>query len=78
MAVNIDGIDTLALKSEGITSLTVKDPNKLRCLPDSEVSIQLSNNPQLDFVRKVAYSSSEGMTEIQAALLKSAAAKTSY
>jgi uncharacterized protein (DUF1501 family) len=77
-AINLDSIDNLALKSDSIASLTIKDPNKLRQLSDVDVSTELSGNPQLDFVRKIAYSSTEGMNDIQAALKRSNGSKTSY
>ncbi len=68
-AINLDSIDNLALKAENINSLTLKEPNRLGKMAElEEGDLKFSNNPQLDFVRKIAYSSSEGMAEIQKAL----------
>ncbi len=65
-AINLDSIDNLALKAENINSLTLKEPNRLKQMSElEETDLKLSSNPQLDFVRKIAYSSSEGMAEIQ-------------
>ena len=69
--INIDNIDNLALKGIEPNSITVKDPNKFKILNDGEQNIQLSDNPQLDFVRKIANSVTEGSDEIQKALSKS-------
>jgi uncharacterized protein (DUF1501 family) len=63
-ALNIDGIDNLALKSESVTGLTVKDFERIKQFHSHHDSLQLSSNPQLDFVRKIAYASNEGMEEI--------------
>ncbi len=67
-ALNIDGIDNLALKSEYLNNITVKDFNKLNAIHSENNSLKLSDNPQLDFVRKIAYASVEGSEEIQKAL----------
>jgi uncharacterized protein (DUF1501 family) len=69
--INIDSIDNLALKGEEPNSITVKDPNKFKIKSDGEDNIKLSDNPQLDFVRKIANSVSEGSDDIQKALAKS-------
>lgn len=68
--INIDNIDNLALKGIEPNFITVKDLNKFKSNTDIE-TIKLSNNPQLDFVRKIASSVSEGATEIQKALVNS-------
>lgn len=65
--INLDSIDNLALKGIEPNFITVKDPNKFKSNTESE-GVKLSNNPQLDFVRKIANSVSEGATEIQKAL----------
>jgi uncharacterized protein (DUF1501 family) len=75
--INIDSIDNLALKGEEPNSITVKDPNRFKIRNDKEESVTLSDNPQLDFVRKIANSVTEGSEEIQKALAKSTA-ETSY
>ncbi|GAA3758370.1 DUF1501 domain-containing protein [Flavobacterium ginsengiterrae] len=74
--VNLDSIDNLALKGIEPNSITVKDPNRFKVKGGIEDS-KLSDNPQLDFVRKIANSVTEGSDEIQKALLKSKS-ETSY
>jgi uncharacterized protein (DUF1501 family) len=69
--INIDTIDNLALKGEEPNSITVKDPNRFITKNKQDNDIQLSNNPQLDFVRKIASSVAEGSDEIQKALTNS-------
>lgn len=69
--INIDTIDNLALKGMEPNSITVKDPNRFKVKSDKEENVTLSNNPQLDFVRKIANSVTEGSDEIQKALAKS-------
>jgi uncharacterized protein (DUF1501 family) len=69
--INIDNIDNLALKGQEPNAITVKDPNKFKAKTKFEEEIKLSDNPQLDFVRKIANSVSEGSDEIQKALAKS-------
>lgn len=76
--INIDNIDNLALKGEEPNSITVKDPNRFFTKNKSENNIQLSNNPQLDFVRKIASSVIEGSNDIQKALSKSAPSDVVY
>ena len=69
--VNFDNIDNLSLKGNEPNSITVKDPNRFKIKNNSEDTVKLSDNPQLDFVRKIAYSVSEGSDDIQKALAKS-------
>lgn len=69
--INIDSIDNLALKGVEPNAITVKDPNRFKLQSDREESVKLSNNPQLDFVRKIANSVTEGAEDIQKALSKS-------
>lgn len=69
--INIDSIDNLALKGVEPNAITVKDPNRFKMKSDKEESVKLSNNPQLDFVRKIANSVTEGAEDIQKALSKS-------
>lgn len=66
--INIDSIDNLALKGEEPNSITVKDPSRFKSKADIDETVTLSNNPQLDFVRKIADSVHEGAGEIQKAL----------
>ena len=74
--VNFDNIDNLALKSNELNSITVKDPNRFKIRTDNDEAVKLSNNPQLDFVRKIANSVSEGSDDIQKALAKSTSETT--
>lgn len=69
--INLDAIDNLALKGLEPNAITVKDPNRFKLKSDREESVKLSNNPQLDFVRKIANSVTEGADDIQKALAKS-------
>lgn len=69
--INLDAIDNLALKGVEPNTITVKDPNRFKLKSDREESVKLSNNPQLDFVRKIANSVTEGAEDIQKALAKS-------
>lgn len=69
--INLDAIDNLALKGLEPNAITVKDPNRFKLKSDREESVKLSNNPQLDFVRKIANSVTEGAEDIQKALAKS-------
>lgn len=69
--INLDSIDNLALKGLEPNSITVKDPNRFKVKSDKEENITLSDNPQLDFVRKIANSVTEGSDEIQKALARS-------
>ena len=70
-SVNIDNIDNLALKGNEPNTVTVKDPNRFKVRNDNSEQTTLSDNPQLDFVRKIANSVTEGSDEIQKALSKS-------
>jgi uncharacterized protein (DUF1501 family) len=76
--INIDNIDNLALKGDEPNSITVKDPNRFITKSKAENDGQLSNNPQLDFVRKIANSVVEGSDDIQKALAKSTTSDAVY
>ncbi|MBY0485884.1 MAG: DUF1501 domain-containing protein [Flavobacteriaceae bacterium] len=69
--INLDSIDNLSLKGIEPNAITVKDPNKFKIRSDKEETVKLSDNPQLDFVRKIANSVTEGSDDIQKALTKS-------
>ncbi len=69
--INIDNIDNLALKGNEPNAITVKDPNRFKPKSEIDETVKLSNNPQLDFVRKIANSATEGAEDIQKALSKS-------
>lgn len=71
--INLDSIDNLALKGNEPNSITVKNPNNFRTKLDGKNNEKLSENPQLDFVRKIANSVSEGADDIQKALSNSKA-----
>jgi uncharacterized protein (DUF1501 family) len=75
--INVDSIDTLALKGVEPNAITIKDPGKLNSR-SGDKSVKLSDNPQLDFVRKIAESVTEGSDLIQKALSKSAPAAVTY
>ncbi|WPR72878.1 DUF1501 domain-containing protein [Flavobacterium sp. NG2] len=75
--INIDNTDTLSLKGQEPNSITVKDPDRFKIKKNKEDNVQLSKNPSLDFVRKIADSVVEGSDEIQKALARSTA-ETSY
>lgn len=67
-SLNVDGIDNLALKSESVTGITVKDFERIKQIQSNDQTLKFSTNPQLDFVRRIAYASSEGMDDIAKAL----------
>ena len=69
--INLDAIDNLSLKGKQPNSVTVKDPNRFKVRKDTKETQKLSDNPQLDFVRKIANSVTEGSDEIQKALANS-------
>jgi len=69
--INLDSIDNLALKGAEPNSITLKDPDRFKIKSSNDQNVKLSNNPQLDFVRKVANSVTEGSEKIQKALAKS-------
>ncbi len=75
--INLDSIDNLSLKGDNPNSITVKDPDRFRIKNAKEETEILSENPSLDFVRKVANSVLEGSEDIQTALSKSTT-ETSY
>ncbi|MDW8851523.1 DUF1501 domain-containing protein [Flavobacterium sp. MMLR14_040] len=68
--INLDSIDNLALKGMEPNSITVKDPDSFKVKSNKE-NEKLSNNPQLDFVRKIANSVIQGSDGIQKALKQS-------
>lgn len=76
--INIDSIDNLALKGEEPNSITVKEPNRFTTKKKIDSSEQLSNNPQLDFVLKIANSVVEGSDAIQNALQKGTPSEINY
>ncbi len=77
-AINLDSIDNLSLKGQEPNAITVKNPNRFFSKNQNENNVKLSDNPQLDFVRKIANSISEGSDEIQKALKKATAPDVAY
>lgn len=77
-SLNVDAIDNLALKAYQANGITIKDFNKLKNYSTSSNGLHLSDNPQLDFVRKLQYASLEGMSEIEKALQNSQNYSDSY
>ena len=69
--INLDSIDNLALKGMEPNSITVKDPDRFKIKQGKDENVKLSENPQLDFVRKIANSVVEGSDDIQNALKQS-------
>jgi uncharacterized protein (DUF1501 family) len=67
-SLNVDSIDNLALKGKTANGITIKDFNKVKNYTNTDSELKLSDNPQLDFVRKLQYASIEGMEEINKAL----------
>jgi uncharacterized protein (DUF1501 family) len=70
-SLNIDAIDNLALKTQSANNITIKDFNKIVRYNTEVSELKLSDNHQLDFVRKLQYASNEGMDLINKALQKS-------
>ena len=70
--INIDRIDNLALKGLEPNTITIQNPAAFKVFGKTATDDDnTSNNPQLDFVRKIALTSIEGSAEIQVALKKS-------
>ena len=65
--INLDTIDSLSLKGQEPNSITVKNPSNFK-VKNTDTDVKLSDNPQLDFVRKIANSVVEGSDDIQKAL----------
>lgn len=76
-AINFDAVDSLALKGNEPNALTVSDPAKLKSNIQAQ-NTKLSNNPQLDFVRKIANSVTDGAGELRDAIKKASPSKVPY
>lgn len=76
--INLDTIDNLALKGQEPNVITVKDPSKFSTKSKTDENVKLSDNPQLDFVRKIANSVSEGSEDIQKALVNASISDVTY
>ncbi|MBC9796011.1 DUF1501 domain-containing protein [Sinomicrobium weinanense] len=68
--INLDNTDNLALLANEPNFITVKNPNQFKYKNTNEQAVKLSDNPQLDFARKIANSVTEGSEQIQQALKK--------
>lgn len=66
--INLDAYDNFAFLGKEPNSLTINDPRRFSSIESIESKRIVSTNPQLDFVRKVANSISEGTLEIQKAI----------
>jgi uncharacterized protein (DUF1501 family) len=66
--INLDTYDNFAFLGQEPNSLTIKDPRRFSASQSAENKLTASTNSQLDFVRKVANSISEGAVEIQKAI----------
>lgn len=75
-AVNINSVDSLALSGRQPNSVTLRNPNQFKSLIGGQSTESESDNPQLDFVRRVAYGTSQGADLIQDAMKRSS--DTSY
>jgi uncharacterized protein (DUF1501 family) len=75
--INFGNIDTLALRGVQPNSLSLKNPKAFKNTQGT-INTTLSNNPQLDFVRKVANSITEGSAELEKALSKSGPSIVTY
>jgi len=62
--INLDKIDNLALKGMEPHTITVKDPSRFNTKAKQENDNKLSENPQLDFVRKIANSVIDSSVDI--------------
>ncbi|NMH29435.1 DUF1501 domain-containing protein [Flavobacterium silvaticum] len=78
-AINIDSIDNLALRGFDPNSMTIRDPKVFQSRNvASDDTISLSGNPQLDFVRRLAGSVSEGADDVQKAIANAPQPDASY
>lgn len=75
-SLNIDSTDNLSLKGIESNTLTVKDPNRFKINRTSDTEVKLSDNTQLDFVRRIANALPEGSEEIQKALKRTSSEQT--
>lgn len=76
--INLDNYDNLAFSGREPNSLTIKDLRRFETSEIIDKHLIPSSNPQLDFVRKVAVSLSEGTAEIQKAINNSKNSEVIY
>lgn len=69
--VNFDNVDNLSLKGDEPNFITVSNLKQFKLKDEAHEPIKLSENPQLDFARKISFSVSEGADDIQKALNES-------
>jgi len=69
-SVNLGSIDNLALKASMANGITLRDLNRSKNQSLIDHERKLTDNPQLDFVRKIQQASIEGMNEINVAFQK--------
>lgn len=69
--INLDTIDNLSLKGEEPNFVTVNNIKQFKLREQDSEIMKLSNNPQLDFARKISFSLNEASDEIQKALNES-------
>lgn len=70
-SLNIEGSDNLALRTQIANNFTFNNFRGLESMVMNEKELKLSDNPQLDFVRRLEFASSEGALMMNKALLKS-------
>ncbi len=76
--INVDSYDNLAFLGKEPNSLTIKDLRRFETSEIIDAKRKPSSNAQLDFVRKVAVSLSEGTAEIQKAMEKAKNSEAIY
>ncbi|MFP9099990.1 DUF1501 domain-containing protein [Flavobacterium sp. RHBU_24] len=76
-SINIDNTDTLALRGNELNTITINNPVGIKNNIENKTGI-LSQNPQLDFVRKLSNSVNESADKIKTALNKAKPADISY
>ncbi|PQB04413.1 DUF1501 domain-containing protein [Aureitalea marina] len=69
--VTINSADNLALTGSRPNSITVNNPNQFKPLFNGKANTTASDNPQLDFVRRIAFSTKQGADLIRDAMNKS-------
>jgi uncharacterized protein (DUF1501 family) len=70
-SLNIEGSDNLALRTQIANNITFSDFRRLNIMISNQKELKLSDNPQLDFVRRLEFASSEGIILMSKALDKS-------
>ena len=68
--VNINSVDNLALTGKQPNSVTLRNPTQFKPVINGQSTDMTTDNPQLDFVRRIAFGTSQGAELIQAAMKK--------